>query len=410
MRALLIVTLLAACSEKNPYYCENNPDHNCTIDADVNAPMGCTTSAQCTNGMKPICDTSAKVCVACTADQVGSCSGTTPVCNDVNTCIACTAHTQCSSNACLPSGACADEPEVAYASMTGSDGGGCTKQSPCKTIGAALATNRRYVRISGSFDEAVLVTGTVSILGDATATLRRTTTTGPVFEARGSARVALSNVIVRDANGSTGHGIFVAPGEPVEVTLDRVFVLNNGANGINAQGGMLTMSRSVVSGNNLGGAIVAGTFDIENSLFVANGGGVSTTGGVTLTPSSGSTFKFNTVANNFSSSGTATVRGINCTVPMTISNTIVAANAASLNCTMQYSLFDTGTASGTNLVGDPMFKNDDAIDPLAPDYFHIKSASAAVDAADPGSGMDTDIDGDTRPAGDGPDIGADELD
>ena len=83
--------------------------------------------------------------------------------------------------------------------------------------------------------------------------------------------------------------------------------------------------------------------------------------------------------------------------------------AASINC-MQYSLFDTGTPSGTNLVGDPLFKNDDAIDPLAADYFHIQSASAAVDAADPGSGMDTDIDGDTRPAGDGPDIGADELD
>jgi hypothetical protein len=411
MRALLVITLLAACSETNPYYCENHPDNNCNLDADVNAPMGCTTSAQCTNGAKPVCDTAEKVCVACTADQIGSCAGNTPVCSTANTCIACTMHAQCSSNACLPSGACAEEPEVAYAAPTGSDGGGCTKQSPCKTIAAALLTGRPYLRLTGSFDEPVVVSNSVSILGEAGTTLRRTTTVGPVLQATGLAKVLLANVTIRDAVGSTGNGVYVAPGDAgVELTLDRVFVLNNAANGLNVQGGTLTMSRSVVSGNTLGGGIIAAIFHITNSLFVANGNGVSTTGGVTLTPAVTSvTFKFNTVANNFSSSGTAPVRGINCTVPMTASNTIVAGNAASGNCTLEYSLFDTGTPSGTNKVGNPGFKNIDAVDPRAPDYFHIQATSAAVDAADPVSTMATDIDGDARPAGNAPDIGADEL-
>jgi hypothetical protein len=57
-----------------------------------------------------------------------------------------------------------------------------------------------------------------------------------------------------------------------------------------------------------------------------------------------------------------------------------------------------------------MFKNIDALDPTAPDYFHIQPTSAAVDQADPASTMMTDIDGDSRPNGTAPDIGADELD
>src|SRR5690242_7973157 len=138
MRTLGFITLslFAACSKPNPYYCEGNPDHNCLLDGDINAPQGCQNNAQCTNGAKPVCDLADKVCVACTADNIGACSGTTPVCATNNTCAPCTAHAECSSAVCLSNGACANEPDVAYVDATGTDGSGCTKAQPCKTIGA----------------------------------------------------------------------------------------------------------------------------------------------------------------------------------------------------------------------------------------------------------------------------------
>jgi len=414
MRTLILVTLVAAaCSKPNPYYCPGNPDDNCLIDADINAPQGCATSAECTNGAKPICEPKEKVCVACTDGMPGSCGGTTPVCTSAHDCTGCTLHGQCDSTVCLPSGACAETQDVAYVTPNGTDGNGCTKSSPCKTVAAALALGRGTIKILGNIDEAVVVaSGTVQIFGEGGSTLRRTTSQGPVFEARGTGTaVMLSDLIIRDASGATGHGIYVAPGEPVDLTLNHVYAINNAANGLNVQGGKLTMSRSVVSGNSGGGAVVAGMFSITNSLFVANGNGVSTTGGITLTPQTTTTvFKFNTVADNFSSASSAAVRGVNCTLPQIAANTIIAGNAVSANCTFSYSLFDTGTiVTGSNIAGDPMFKNIDGLDPLASDYFHIQPTSAAVDHADPGSTMATDIDGEARPQGNAPDIGADEL-
>src|SRR5574338_219580 len=71
MRVALVFVLLAACSKSNPYYCPGNPDDNCTNDADVNAPQGCQTNDDCTNSAKPLCEPSAKICVACLAG--GSC-------------------------------------------------------------------------------------------------------------------------------------------------------------------------------------------------------------------------------------------------------------------------------------------------------------------------------------------------
>src|SRR5689334_14902359 len=97
MRALLALTLLAGCSETNPYYCEGHPDNNCTLDGghDDDGPQGCTMSSQC--------------------------SGTAPVCSMDNICVPCTAHAQCSSAVCLGDGSCANEPDVAYVTASGND-------------------------------------------------------------------------------------------------------------------------------------------------------------------------------------------------------------------------------------------------------------------------------------------------
>lgn len=407
MRALLLITLLAACSKSNPYYCPDNPDDNCLVDADINMPMGCTSSTECTNAAKPICETMEKVCVACTAADVGACSGTTPVCSATNTCTGCTAHSECESAVCLPDGSCAASSQVAYVSAAGEDANTCALTQPCKKISYGATKGVPYIKVLNDLDEAVLLDGVnVTIVAEPGVAVRRTSM-GSVFDLRGTSTITIRDLTIRDASGTTGNGVLVGPGEPVNLTLDRVYVLGNAATGVNAQGGTLTISRSVVAANTGGGIVVATQFNISNSLFVANGSPSSLYGGVTLTPSGTVSFKFNTVVNNSSSTGP---KGMNCTVPITSSNTIVSSNDVGSNCAFEYSLFDTTVSvSGTNRTGDPKFKNTNVTNPRAPDFYRIQSASDAVDKADPASTMMTDIDGDERPQGNAPDIGADEF-
>jgi hypothetical protein len=407
MRALLVLTLLAGCSEKNPYYCEGHPDNNCLLDADINAPQGCSTSAQCTNSAKPICEPTQKICVACTDGMPGACAGTTPVCSTANTCSACSAHDQCDSDACLPTGACGDDAVVAYVAAGGDDGGTCTRAVPCGSITAAATKGKPYVKVQTDLMEAVQINNaSVTILGTPGTGVERSTQ-GPVVTLTGTSNVTIRDLSIRTGLGPTGHGIVVNSGEPVNLTLDRVYVLGNTGTGIIALGGSLTMSRCVVSGNLAGGAKVETTFNIANSLFVANGSAGSLIGGLSLTPGGTVSFKFNTVANNASSNA---VKGINCVFPMAITNTILSMNESATNCAFEFSLFDpTATANGSNRAGEPKFKTTNSNDPFAPDYFRIQSSSDAVDRGDPASMMSTDIDGDARPNGSAPDIGADEL-
>jgi hypothetical protein len=407
MRALLVLTLLVACSEKNPYYCEGHPENNCRLDADINAPQGCSTSAQCTNTAKPICEPTQQVCVACTDGMAGACGGTTPVCTSANTCSGCTAHGECASAACLPSGACGDDAIVAYVAAGGDDAGACTQSAPCGTISAAATKGKPYIKVQTDLMEAVSITGVnVTILGEPGTSIRRATQ-GPIFTLAGASNITLRGLAIRDGLGTTGHGIVVGTGEPVILTLDGVYILGNGGVGIIAQGASLTMSRSVVSGNASGGGNIATTFNISSSLFVLNGGPTSSIGGLQLSPSGAVSFKFNTVAKNASAN---TVPGINCVLAMTVANTIVSANDSSGNCTFEYSLFDPAAAvTAPNRAGDPQFKNTMPANPLAADYFRIQATSAAVDQGDPASTVTTDIDGDARPSGNAPDIGADEV-
>lgn len=63
---------------------------------------------------------------------------------------------------------------------------------------------------------------------------------------------------------------------------------------------------------------------------------------------------------------------------------------------------DTVTGMG-NLNADPLFVN------VPQGDFHLQAGSPAKDAADPTASLTTDIDGDPRPQGGRPDMGADEI-
>lgn len=408
-RFALLLAALTACAKDNPYYC----DEQCQMQPDGGggSASACTSSDDC-SGTTPVCDTTQSTCVACTATDVGACAGTTPVCvAATNTCAPCATHAECSSEACLPTGECGTDANVAYVGTGGADTGTCTHDDPCATLTYA-ASQRGFVKLQDDITEEVtLASRNVTVMGDGT-TVIRNTNGSPVIAISGTSDVTLRDLVIRDATSSLGHGISVQNGASgVTLTLEGVAILNNGGNGLSFLSGVLHMTRSVVSGNQSGGAKIDATFDITNSLFVENGNGTVTLGGLSLTPGIGTNvFAFNTVAANHSSSGSITYRGINCAAPLTLTNTIVSGNAASANCTFEYSLFDTGTVvTGSNKAGNPQFKNIDATMPLAADYFRIANNSDAIDGAAPSSTVMTDIDGDDRPQGGVRDIGADEY-
>jgi hypothetical protein len=318
----------------------------------------------------------------------------------------CTTHAQCGTpGACLPDGTCGTDTNVAWVAENGFDNGGCTRASPCGTITHALTTNKPYIKVAaGSIVDNPAISQSVTILADLGARVVDPNP-GACVTVTGSSTVA-----IHDLQISAGTvGVLVGPMDSPRLALDHVIVDSSSGLGLDIAGGLVTMSRCVVSGNSGGGAVISAAFDIENSMFVANGSPTSTTGGVTLTPSNASVLAFDTIADNLSSSATSPARGINCSTMMAVRDVISANNQVGSNCFVDYSLFDSGNPQGTNRVGAPGFRNTSPSNPAAGDYYRIGAMSAAIDAADPASTLAFDIDDVTRPQGRGYDIGASEY-
>jgi hypothetical protein len=408
-RLALILALVAACSKDNPYYCDDACET--MLDGGGSGSNACASNAECTQSASPVCDTTAGTCVACTASDIGACAGTTPVCvTAMNMCAACVAHDECSaSNACLPSGACGTDTEVAYVASTGNDSNPCTQALPCATLTKA-ATMRPFVKLENDIVETVtLASVNVTVLAEpGTQISRLAGNDNAVVTVSGTSNVTLKNVVIRGGATSTGHGIVVGAGaNGVTLTLEDVAVVNNNGLGLSIGGGMLTMTRVLVARNDSGGADVSGDFDITSSMFVSNGTSGSMIGGARLSP--GATkhvFDFNTVADN--SSTNATGRGVYCLYPMTATSTLVVNNLPN-GCTFEYSMSDVALGGTTNKTGSAQFQNTLGSTPLAPDFYRIGDMSDAIDSGAPSSTVMTDIDGDSRPQGGARDIGADEY-
>ena len=406
--ATCVLLLAAACTTPNPNY--RRPVDASLPDGAVDAPPPCESSANCA-APAGVCDLSGGIgsgkCVQCTTANPAACTGNTPRCGADNVCRGCTAHNECASGVCLPSGACSAESsvnEVAYVAPTGS-GSACTKASPCASITTALGTRRPYIKVTGTIQENVEVNGdTTTILADPGAKLVPKNN-GVLLEVRGASNLAIYDL---EIGGSTGSGISMSDGNTATLSLHRVKIRKNNGPGINASSGTLNISQSILAENDGGGINMnsATTFDIRNNFIVRNGTDSSLVGGVNAVPAAGSVFEFNTVVDNKASPLNADTSGVQCLGSMAAPSNLVFRNIrGALTEPQTKGACDfTGSFRGEPPAGAGFRKSD-------PNDYHL-TVNTAADIRDKISncnGNVKDIDGDARPLNGGCDYGADEL-
>jgi hypothetical protein len=398
---LAILVALSGCSKRSEKFCLMNPlDERCDPPDSTGVP--CDAQNPCTVG---VCENN--ICVECTAADDSECMDATPVCNvTTNACVACSLHSECDSEACLPSGACGTDTTVAYVAADGAPNGVCTFEMPCNTVSDGLARGRDFVKIVGTITESVVINNRdVTILAEPGAILQ------PMTGMNALTIDGTSDVIVYDltiTGGSSGGRGVVGSSNMATTTLHRVTVDSNAGGGISMTAGSLTVSSSTISQNSNGGISTDNgvQFDITNSFIFKNGNTTSTNfGGVKLgVPGPVARFEFNTVADNRAIGGFAA--GLQCSgMTLNTANNIIAGNVAGTTPN-QHTTGQCGIL--TSRVQDNLdglnFEEPDT----APLSFKLMAGSNAIDQAITPSDIMVDFEGDPRPAG-AVDLGADEF-
>lgn len=379
--------------------CEDAAD--CTAEAavcsDAHLCEACTLDTDCEDRAgETRCFTDDGVCVAC-LEAADCTAATAPVCDDADhACRGCRGNAECASEVCMvDSGECAVADDVIYVDVTGAGSGTCTQAAPCNTIALGLAQvggSRQTIRLRpGLYTGQVMLDSIdVTIIGEPTAIITPAPGQTAVVITDG-ANVILEGMTIRDATG-TGLGVLCSTTGAVPTVILRGTQIRN-----NTGGG--------VSINNC-------NFDLTNNWIVNNGVSTSTVGGVSINSigvSGTGVLDFNTIYEN--AAGTGIVPGVTCgsvVADLTFSSNIVFDNEASTqvhaDCDFVFSNIGPTAAPGLNNINTaPTF-----VDLGAGDY-HLQSTSAGIDVGDPGPDVATDIDGDVRPIGAAPDIGADEV-
>jgi hypothetical protein len=442
---LMMVVAAAACTKRNPALPDAGLSARCESASDCVAPYD-----QCIEGRCGQCATS------------DSCPIEAPVCSGDHECVACTLDAQCGSGVCDDaSGRCAAESAVVYVAKTGSAQGTCTRATPCVGVQqgiAATSVSRPWVLIGpGTYSELVSIQDkSVGLVGaGATMTdIAAPTQNAAVVTFKNAPAVTLRGLKVRGAFGtSSAHGVTCFAGSTdltiedaviadnamrgvsgcmvtmrrstvsgngddglylgADSTIEESTIENNMGLGLHLVGGTLTLRRSVVRGNKGGGIDqLLGSIAIENTMIVGNGGASAAVGGVHInSPSKPPTLRFSTIAANDASISGVGVTCEGSSGSFAFDDDIVWGNktdsgemqVAGSSCTWTHSVIGPGTAVAGNVNTDPAF-----VDPTNGDY-HIRVVSPAVDKADPSMAPAVDIDGDARPQGPAPDIGADEV-
>lgn len=446
-KLLATVTLAAACTtpEPNDRPPQTDAGGDPIADAGPTADSGPKVCPPTCSTPTPVCNAEIGQCVECTADEQGACTGTRPVCGTDHTCTGCMKHSECGSSACLLDGSCANSSAVAYVGPTGIDNATCDQATPCLTLRAALATNRSVVKMTGEIHGNVgIANQNVTILADPKAKLSGQGDVGPVISITGSSQVTIVDLEVTGATSDGfGHGIQMPTGNSANVTLRRVTISNNAAQGVDMDGGRLdiqestikdngevgifsygsrgapSVARSTIIGNRGGGVqfMSMRSFTLTNNFIVNNGtggGGAvrgSSVGGIAVTPSVNSnpinddynTIKFNTIVDNRSSRTAAGIRCIGDGRTSSLETNLIIRNSGSGAGNPQ--------TDGAGCIGPTVL--DPSTSPgfrasTAEDYYLTNATPITIRDVVSCGGVTEDIDG-VRPFGAKCDLGADEY-
>jgi hypothetical protein len=375
---------LVAC-HINPNYCPGAPLDNCSLRQDA-------------------ADSDAAV-VTCTDNN--SCSGAQPFCDlGSRACRACSAHTECASEVCLPSGACAAEADVAYVNGANSlpqgvDAGACTRSAPCKTLGFTLGTPATIIRLRGVFKESLTIEDKTVELFAEPGTKLTTTVVETILRLTSTTNIGLNGI--EFACAGTMVSAIEIPSNNVDVKVNlRNSKISKCGIGVLAASGTMNMSGSTIVTNSQGGIrLEKAAFTIENNFIAENGTlgqSGSAFGGISVsTPSQPATIAHNTIVGNLQAVGNLGGGGIDCNSSLSVPFNIVTNNASSvpqINGCKADSSFSEPTS---NLA-------------FGPDKLHLTDQSPSSVKDVPGLNCaGTDIDGQPRPFGAGCDLGADEY-
>ncbi|RME24046.1 MAG: hypothetical protein D6806_10215 [Deltaproteobacteria bacterium] len=375
---IIVFLALQGCTSPNPAYCDSDSD--------------------CTDPAFPVCDTTIHGCVGTGAGNDGG-----PVADQQDE----STGTDGDGPSESDGGQDGQQDQPIFVDDDNCPGPGSgTEEDPYCTIQQAIddasKTGRPVTVMPGKYRENLRINGDVDITGSAGTEIE--TTSCPGILVMNHAEAKLSNLEIAGEGG-------------VRVTADSTVsilectIRGTACTGIDCQDSTCTVERTLIIDNEQGGINLSNsTYTIMNTMVVRNGQS-GTFGGMQIRrPGAGSAISLVTIASN-RTAGTNPA-GVTCLTPAVIDSSIVwgngeePSNQVSGSCTLNWCDVDQNpsTLTGSNNISqDPQFIDEENGD------FHIRTDSPCIDRANPAASAEEDFDGQARPQGSGPDIGADEA-
>ena len=398
---------------------------------------GCSAAAECSSkdGATPFCATDGR-CGACLLDN--DCSGNPAqnICDaEELVCRGCEAHKECASSVCdIATAQCVDPAQVVYTTPNGRSVSNCgTQEEPCGFLPDAitkLTSARPYLRLQGTFNTRLAFTADAIVIGE-DAALDLTPVdfdTTPGILISNNARVTIDGL--RIANLSVGSGIECMTAsltmrkvsvennngdgvraETCPLIIEESRISSNGGQGIEAFGQNLSVERSLIADNYRGGVTgYDGNLLLRNNLILRNSNLDEYHGAIRLNgAASSSIVSYNTFVGN-------NVNGNYIGIIACAQNTVLSSNIIWDNHTADYATDDQTLMNCTTVrnnvsdskLGDAVgnFSGDPGFTDMAGNDYTPKAGSPALDRGQPDLANLLDYAGNSRPVGDGPDIGA----